>query len=84
MPRDPQKSLEHYPESRDCSSPSAPRILEIFADAERHHLVSDGVIVQDFDPTLTSLQQKYPNFSTSPPASTFHKPPTEVGADSGR
>ena len=50
-------SLPLYPESRDCPSPSAPRILEIFSDTQRHHLVSDGVIVKDFDPTLTSLQQ---------------------------
>ena len=51
-------SLPIYPESRDCPSPSAARILEIFADAQRHHLVSDGVIVKDFDPTLTSLQRE--------------------------
>lgn len=50
-------SLPLYPESRDCPSPSAPRILEIFSDAQRHHLVSDGTIVKDFDPTLTSLQR---------------------------
>ncbi|MHB8335769.1 MAG: IS1634 family transposase [Acidimicrobiales bacterium] len=53
-----RKSLPLYPESRDCPSPSAPRILEIFSDAQRHHLVSDDVIVKDFDPTLTSLQRE--------------------------
>jgi len=42
-----------YPELRKCPSPSAPRILEIFADAQRHHLVSKGEVVQDFDPELT-------------------------------
>jgi hypothetical protein len=52
-----RKGLPLYPESRDCPSPSAPRILEIFSDAQRHHLVSDDVIVKDFDPTLTSLQR---------------------------
>ena len=52
-----RKSLPLYPESRDCPSPSAPRILEISSDAQRHHLVSDGMIVKDFDPTLTSLQR---------------------------
>ncbi|MHB2029714.1 MAG: hypothetical protein ACYCPT_12995 [Acidimicrobiales bacterium] len=52
-----RKSLPLYPESRDCPSPSAPRILEIFSDAQRHHLESDGVIVKHFDPTLTSLQR---------------------------
>jgi len=44
-----------YPELRKCPSPSAPRILEIFADAQRHHLVSKGEVVQDFDPELTPL-----------------------------
>ncbi len=53
-----RKSLPLYPESRDCPSPSAPRILEIFSDVQRHHLVSDGAIVKDFDPTLTSLQHE--------------------------
>ncbi len=52
-----RKSLPLYPESRDCPSPSAPRILEIFSDTQRHHLVNNDVIVKDFDPTLTSLQR---------------------------
>jgi hypothetical protein len=46
-----------YPDSRDCPSPSAPRILEIFSDAKCHHLVSDGVIVKDFDSTPISFQR---------------------------
>lgn len=50
-------SLPLYPESRDYPSPSAPRILEIFRDAQRHHLVSGDTVVKDFDPTLTSLQR---------------------------
>jgi len=33
----------------------AERILEIFGDAQRHHLVSKGEVVQDFDPELTPL-----------------------------
>lgn len=51
-------SLTFYPESRGCPSPSAPRIREIFSDAQRHHLASDATIVKDFDPTLTSLQRE--------------------------
>jgi len=50
-------SLPLYPESSDCPSPSAPRIPETFSDAQRHHLVSDGVIVKDFNPAVTSLQR---------------------------
>ncbi len=47
-----------YPELRNCPAPSAPRILEIFNVAQRHHLVSNGEVVQVFEPELTPLQQK--------------------------
>jgi len=45
-----------YPELRDCPTPSAPRILEIFNGVQRHHLVDEGQIVRVFDPKLTPLQ----------------------------
>lgn len=48
-----------YPELRNCPAPSAPRILEIFHDLQRHQLVNDdGQIVQTFQPELTDLQQQ--------------------------
>lgn len=48
-----------YPELRNCPAPSAPRILEIFNDVQRHQLVSqEGKIVQTFQPQLTPLQQQ--------------------------
>ncbi len=47
-----------YPELRDCPSPSAPRILEIFNNIQRHHLVRGEDIVQIFEPELTPLQQQ--------------------------
>ncbi|MCL4445485.1 MAG: hypothetical protein M1134_01215 [Actinobacteria bacterium] len=47
-----------YPELRNCPSPSAPRILNIFASQERHHLISKGETVQVFDPELTQLHQQ--------------------------
>lgn len=48
-----------YPELRNCPAPSAPRILEIFDDVQRHQLVNDdGQIVQTFQPELTDLQQQ--------------------------
>jgi transposase len=48
-----------YPELRNCPTPSAPRILEIFGNVTRHHLVRDDkVVVQVFDPELTPLQQQ--------------------------
>lgn len=47
-----------YPELRNCPAPSAPRILEIFNGAQRHHLMSNGRLVKVFDPELTPLQQQ--------------------------
>ena len=48
-----------YPELRNCPAPSAPRILEIFDDIQRHQLINhDGQIVQTFEPELTDLQQQ--------------------------
>ena len=46
-----------YPELRNCPSPSAPRILEIFAGVQRHRLVSEGALIQVFEPRLDPLQQ---------------------------
>lgn len=46
-----------YPELRNCPAPSAPRILQIFDDVQRHQLIdSDGQTVQTFQPELTDLQ----------------------------
>jgi hypothetical protein len=48
-----------YPELRTCPSPSAPRILEIFHDVQRHQLINNaGDIVQTFEPQLTDLQRQ--------------------------
>jgi len=49
-----------YPELRNCPAPSAPRILEIFDDVQRHQLINnaDDKIVQTFKPQLTDLQQQ--------------------------
>ncbi|MGH3222082.1 MAG: hypothetical protein ACRDPY_25865 [Streptosporangiaceae bacterium] len=47
-----------YPELRNCPAPSSPRILEIFAGVQRHHLMSQGQVVQVFDPELSSLQRQ--------------------------
>ena len=47
-----------YPELRNCRSPSAPRILEIFNGVQRHHLVRDGQVIQIFEPELSPLQLK--------------------------
>jgi hypothetical protein len=51
-------SIPLYPELRNCPAPSAPRILEIFDDVQRHQLISQDQIVQTFKPQLTPLQQQ--------------------------
>jgi transposase len=45
-----------YPELRACAAPSTARVLEIFANASRHHLISDGRLIQTFPPELSPLQ----------------------------
>jgi len=48
-----------YPELRNCPTPSAPRILEIFDDLACHQLINtDDQVVQTFQPQLTPLQQQ--------------------------
>ena len=47
-----------YPELRNCPAPSAPRILEIFNELQRHHLQARGQTVQTFQPQLTPLHQQ--------------------------
>ena len=48
-----------YPELRNCPAPSAPRILEIFNDIQRHQLINEhGEIVQTFQHELTPLQKQ--------------------------
>jgi transposase len=46
-----------YPEDRDCTAPSAARIIDIFADLARHHLYQRGRPVAVFDPQPDSRQR---------------------------
>lgn len=49
-----------YPELRNCPAPSAPRILEIFNDVQRHQLVNEhDEIVQTFQPELTPTSPRF-------------------------
>lgn len=48
-----------YPELRNCPAPSAPRILEIFNDLQRHELHdanNEDEAIQTFEPDLSDLQ----------------------------
>ena len=70
-----------YPELRNCSAPSAPRILEIFDDLASHQLINtDNEIVQTFQPQFTPLQQQVLDLLHIPaPTSTAQPTPPEVG-----
>jgi hypothetical protein len=50
------RGIPLYPELRNCSAPSAARVLEIFDDVQRHYLTHSGETVQVFGPELTPLQ----------------------------
>lgn len=73
-----------YPELRNCPSPSAPRILEIFGDAQRHRLMSKGErSCRSSTPSSRSSSSRSSTFSTSPPASMPRRATPEAGADMG-
>jgi transposase len=50
--------IELYPELRNCSAPSAPRIFEIFSGMQRHRLMEGDQVVRVFEPKLTTVQEK--------------------------
>jgi transposase len=50
--------IELYPELRNCSAPSAPRIFEIFSGVQRHRLMTGDQVVKVFEPKLTIVQEK--------------------------
>jgi transposase len=51
-----EANIPLYPELRACAAPSAARVLEIFSNVSRHHLIADNRIIQTFRPQLTALQ----------------------------
>jgi hypothetical protein len=63
-----------YPEDRDCSAPSAERILAIFSRLQRHQLVANGKVVQTFEPRLTPTQRRVLNLLGLSP--TIYRTPT--------
>jgi transposase len=52
------RSLPIYPEARECSAPTAERILALFAGLQRHDLLDSEQIVDSFHPDLTNLQRR--------------------------
>ena len=58
MSREGVPELPLYHEGRASSAPTAARVFDLFAEASRHRLLSDGEVVQVFEPELTSLQRQ--------------------------
>ncbi len=58
MQRQGLRSLPIYPEQRECTTPTAERILTLFADVQCHHLIQFGRNVQGFPPELSNLQHR--------------------------
>ena len=58
MKRQQLKSLPIYPEERRCARPTTEQILRLFAHAQRHTLMRDGLVVQTFEADLTPRQQQ--------------------------
>lgn len=58
MEREQIETLPLYPEDRPCSRPTVLQILRIFNSPERHALLKDGEVVQDFPSQLTDLQSQ--------------------------
>lgn len=52
------EELPLYPEKRFCKAPSTRRVLELYANLQRHRLSKYGTTVQTFDPDLTWMQRK--------------------------
>jgi transposase len=45
-----------YPEKRQCTSPTTDKLLDLFANVQRHHLYDNGIFIKTFSPTLTEVQ----------------------------
>lgn len=70
------EAIPIYPEERDCGSPSAPRIFEIFSGVSRHHLQQSGRTIQVFDPELTDLQGQVLDLLGVPRSAYADSPPS--------
>ena len=58
MQRAGLESLPMYPEDRPCRRPTARRVIDLFADIQRHTLHSDGQAPTVFVTELSALQRR--------------------------
>jgi hypothetical protein len=58
MIRESVPELALYHEGRASKSPTAARVFDLFAETTRHHLTSQGDVVQVFEPKLNDLQRQ--------------------------
>ncbi|MFV9630160.1 MAG: hypothetical protein ACNYWM_03675 [Methanosarcinales archaeon] len=50
------KSIPIYPEKRQCASPTTDKVLNLFNNIQRHHLMDNEVLVKTFNPKLNEVQ----------------------------
>jgi hypothetical protein len=58
MAADATAAIPLYPEERDCTAPSAARLLEIFDGIERHRIMLAGRVVQVVEPELDTMRRR--------------------------
>jgi transposase len=58
MTRENVSELALYHEGRASKAPIAARVFDLYADTARHHLTSQGEVVQIFEPELSDLQRQ--------------------------
>ncbi|EQD44287.1 Transposase-like protein [mine drainage metagenome] len=51
------RSIPVYHEGKNCESPTASRVLSLFSGVQFHRLISNGKIVEVFQPGLNTLQK---------------------------
>lgn len=56
MQRRRLEDIPLYPEARECRAPTASRLFDVFAHVAVHDLVTEGRIIQRFQPQLSKLQ----------------------------
>jgi transposase len=63
------RTLPMYPEGKECNSPTTDRVVSIFADVQKHHLLDNGNKIKTFDTPLDKLQVTLLSLAEVPPSS---------------
>ena len=67
MKKNKVDELPLYPEERLCKHPTTEQVLRLFSLTQRHVLLQKGLVIQMFEPQLTSLQRHVLQLLEVPP-----------------